>query len=66
MQEVSGGAGRGSRNHHGLFFGLGEAGAVESVTAHWPDGGGQAVLLTTSFTNRCSRCMADRSAQEID
>jgi hypothetical protein len=43
VQEVSGGAGRGSQNDQGLVFGLGEFGAVESVTVRWPDGSEQVV-----------------------
>lgn len=62
VQEVSGGAGRGSQNEHGLVFGLGDAGVVESLTVRWPDGSEQVVLLTTSFTNRCSYCMAAHCA----
>jgi len=38
VQEVSGGAGRGSQNSLPLEFGLGEAVVVEELTIRWPSG----------------------------
>ena len=38
VQEVSGGAGRGSQNSLPLEFGLGTADRVDSVTVRWPSG----------------------------
>jgi len=38
VQEVSGGAGRGSQNALPLLFGLGAAETVESITVAWPGG----------------------------
>ncbi len=38
VQEVSGGAGRGSQNALPLLFGLGAADTVESITVAWPGG----------------------------
>jgi hypothetical protein len=38
VQEVSGGAGRGSQNDQALIFGLGDSERVESVAIRWPDG----------------------------
>ncbi len=41
VQEVSGGAGRGSQNDQALVFGLGDSRSVESVEVRWPDGSRQ-------------------------
>jgi hypothetical protein len=41
VQEVSGGAGRGSQNSLPLEFGLGSATLIESVTIRWPSGAEQ-------------------------
>jgi hypothetical protein len=38
VQEVSGGAGRGSQNDQALIFGLGDSERLESVAIRWPDG----------------------------
>ena len=38
VQEVSGGAGRGSQNSLPLEFGLGSASVVEELTIRWPSG----------------------------
>jgi hypothetical protein len=38
VQEVSGGAGRGSQNSLPLVFGLGTATLVEELTVRWPSG----------------------------
>ncbi len=38
VQEVSGGAGRGSQNSLPLEFGLGSATVVEEITVRWPNG----------------------------
>jgi hypothetical protein len=38
VQEVSGGAGRGSQNSLPLEFGLGTATVVEAITIRWPSG----------------------------
>jgi hypothetical protein len=38
VQEVSGGAGRGSQNDQALLFGLGGGTVISSVTIRWPDG----------------------------
>lgn len=38
VQEVSGGAGRGSFNSLPLVFGLGQAESIESLTVRWPSG----------------------------
>jgi hypothetical protein len=38
VQEVSGGAGRGSQNSLPLEFGLGDATVVEELTVRWPSG----------------------------
>jgi hypothetical protein len=38
VQEVSGGAGRGSQNSLPLEFGLGPATVVEELTIRWPSG----------------------------
>ncbi len=38
VQEVSGGAGRGSQNSLPLEFGLGAAAVVEELVVRWPSG----------------------------
>jgi hypothetical protein len=43
VQEVSGGAGRGSQNSLPVEFGLGSAETVEQITVFWPSGGAQAI-----------------------
>ncbi|MDY7109317.1 MAG: CRTAC1 family protein [Planctomycetota bacterium] len=48
VQEVSGGAGRGSFNSLPVEFGLGEADAVESITIRWPNGYVQTVTDVTA------------------
>ncbi len=44
VQEVSGGAGRGSQNSLPLEFGLGEADLVEQITIRWPSQGWQTMF----------------------
>ena len=41
VQEVSGGAGRGSQNSLTLGFGLGDATQIESIAVRWPNGNQQ-------------------------